>query len=187
MNYRPHIDAVIGIARAEGCRVEIKNVSMLPGGYAGTFYAHAKRPRIELAVGYPQHRTIFLSLVHEFMHFRQQKSGVPDAVKNLRSGSLNRTLMCEYEAEKMTVWFLIQYELPNFIPEKYIVDANRYMQVIKWERLAKTNRIIEYPGRVKSVKVPSTWWTDAELIEPLSASDIKTLDRYWARYERGKI
>ena len=180
MKYQPHIDTVIGIARAEGCVVVVKDVQELDG-CGGLFYPHRKRPRIEIAAMCPEKKSIFYVLVHELMHYRQYKSSVPDALKNLRSTSLNRVLMCEYEAEKMSAWFLIEYGLPAFNLERHVESANRYMQVIKWEH-ANRDKKIECPRLIKSVSVPSTWWTDVELIEPLSEIDKIAFGRYYKRY-----
>ncbi len=180
MNYQPHIDAVIGLARHEGCRVVVRGVPFLKGGSTGLFYP-TRMPFIEIAVGHPHKRPVFYVMVHELMHYRQHRSGVPDAVKNLKSHALNRTLMCEYEAEKMTAWFVYNYGLPGFNVEKYTEASNRYMQAIKWYRINR-DAWIDWPGRVLSVRVPSTWWTDAELIEPLSERDKAAFERYWKRY-----
>ena len=37
ISYQPHIEAVIGLARAEGCRVRIISNKPLKDGAAGTF------------------------------------------------------------------------------------------------------------------------------------------------------
>ena len=165
----------------------VKDVPVLACDGAAMFYPSPTRPHIELATGYDNGKSIFFALCHDFMHYRQYKSGVPDALKNLKSYSLNRVLMCEYEAEKMTAWFILdEYGLAGFNIEKYTISANRYMQYIKWEYGHRHARQIEWMSLVKSVRVPATWWTDMELIEPLSERDKAAFDKYWKRYSKGK-
>ncbi len=176
MKYQRYINAVVALARAQGCRVCIYNDrDFFSDGCCGSFHPSGQ---ISIAGNTSCRRELLFVIIHELQHYYQfLKNPRPFYRHDLRS-----TLLCEYEAEKMVVEFTEDHFPGVLDRDNYIRGANAYMMALKWHYEHDRRLWIRYPQKVKSIALPDRWLSRRELLAPLSDVNRRALDRYWNRY-----
>jgi len=180
LSYRERTEYILEMARDDGCKVYVyKDKDNFKDSTANFLDG-----RINIAGAHPDKKYLLWVTAHEYQHYKQWLKDK----RRFNSNKLDKELDIEYEAERMTMAFLKRHDMfYGYDEEQCIMNANLYMEMIKWYYSKKCKIWIVDYYNVKSVEVLDRWMSKRELHKPISEHNLIKLDRYYNRYCRGVI